>query len=35
MIGGTPALDSTSKCICSYGGMISITLPGQFTVMVP
>jgi hypothetical protein len=35
MIGNMPALNSTSKCMCSYGGVISITMAGQFTVMVP
>lgn len=32
MIGGKPALNSTSKCNCSYGGVISITSPGQTTI---
>lgn len=35
MIGGLPALNNTSKCLCTWGGMISITLPGQFQAMVP
>jgi hypothetical protein len=35
LIGGTPALDSTSKLICSWGGVISITSPGQLTVQLP
>ncbi len=35
MIGGTPALNSTCKCMCTWGGVISITSPGQFTVNVP
>jgi Domain of unknown function (DUF4280) len=34
MIGNMPALNSTSKCICSWGGVISITTPGQFTATV-
>lgn len=35
LIGGSPALDSGCKLICAFGGTISITLPGQFTVAVP
>lgn len=35
MIGGQPALNNSSKCICAWGGQISILVPGQFTVMVP
>lgn len=33
-IGNMPALSSTSKCMCLWGGVISITSPGQFTTMV-
>ncbi len=29
LIGGQPALTSDSKCMCAYGGEISITSPGQ------
>lgn len=35
MINGAPALNSTSKCMCTWGGVIQITVPGQFTVNVP
>jgi len=28
MIGNKPALVSGSTCVCSYGGVISITMPG-------
>jgi hypothetical protein len=35
LIGGMPALDSNSKLMCTWGGVISITTPGQFTVEVP
>ena len=34
-IGGKPALTNSSKCMCAYGGAISIMVPGQFTVMAP
>lgn len=35
LIAGQPALDSMSKLICSYGGIIQITNPGQTNIMVP
>ncbi|MDA8363289.1 MAG: DUF4280 domain-containing protein [Gammaproteobacteria bacterium] len=35
MIGKMPALDSMSKCMCTWGGVISVTTPAQFTSMVP
>jgi hypothetical protein len=34
-IGGMPALDSTSTCLCVYGGMISIVNPVAVTVNEP
>lgn len=33
MIGSLPALNNTCKTTCAYGGVISITNPGQTTVM--
>ena len=30
-----PALNDSSKCMCTWGGVISINMPGQFTVQVP
>jgi uncharacterized Zn-binding protein involved in type VI secretion len=35
MIGGQPALNNMSKATCVFGGMISVMVPGQFTVNVP
>lgn len=32
---GIPALDETSICTCMWGGVITITDPGQVTQMVP
>jgi hypothetical protein len=29
MVGNMPALNNSSKCMCSYGGVISITNAGQ------
>ena len=34
MIKNVPALNSTSKCMCNWGGVISITFPGQVIVNV-
>lgn len=35
LIAGMPALNSSSKLICSFGGVIQITNPGQGTIQVP
>jgi hypothetical protein len=35
MIGGMPALDNESTLMCMWGGVITITDPGQETVNVP
>jgi len=35
LINNFPALNQTSTCICSFGGVITIASPGEFTVMVP
>ena len=35
LIGGKPALNSTSQLTCAYGGLIRIVTPGVFTVQVP
>ena len=35
-IGSMPALNDSSQVVCAYGGMITITMPGQFkNVTVP
>lgn len=34
MIGKMPALHSGSQCMCLWGGQITVTAPGQFTVNV-
>jgi hypothetical protein len=34
-IGSMPALDSNSKLMCNWGGVIQIVNPGQTTVQVP
>lgn len=33
LIGNMPALESNSKLMCSYGGVIQVVSPGQFVVM--
>jgi hypothetical protein len=35
LLGNMPTLNNSSKLMCMWGGVISINLPGQFTVMVP
>jgi len=35
LIGSVPALNDISTCICSMGGIISITSPGQLTNVIP
>jgi hypothetical protein len=35
LINNFPALNSTSKCMCAWGGVIQFTFPGQVTVQVP
>ncbi len=32
LVGGQPTLTSTCQCMCAWGGMITITNPGQLTV---
>ena len=35
LIGQMPALDSVSKCMCTWAGVIQTVTPAQTTVMVP
>ncbi len=35
LLANFPTLDNTSKLMCSYGGVISVVMPGQFTEMIP
>ena len=35
LIGGQPALDNASTCMCMWGGVITITSPGEMTVEIP
>jgi hypothetical protein len=34
LLGNMPVLDSTSQAICSYGGCITLTYPGQTKVVL-
>ncbi len=34
IVGGLPALDDLSICLCDWGGVITIEDPGQFDVLV-
>ncbi|GMT99178.1 DUF4280 domain-containing protein [Corallococcus caeni] len=33
LIGNMPALESNSKCMCSYGGVIQVVSPGQMVAI--
>ena len=35
LIANMPALNNDSKCLCNWGGMISFSMAGQFTTMIP
>lgn len=35
LIGNMPALNNSAKLMCTWGGVIQIVNPGQFTVMPP
>lgn len=35
MVSNKPALNNSSKLMCNWGGVIQITVPGQFQTQVP
>lgn len=35
LIGGIPALNDSSQCVCLWAGIIQITFSGQTTVQIP
>lgn len=35
LVGGKPAVNATSKCMCAWGGVIQVVLPGAMTTVVP
>lgn len=35
LIGGLPALNDSSQCVCLWAGIINITFAGQTTVQIP
>lgn len=35
LVANMPALNESSKLMCNWGGVIQITIPGQFTEMIP
>lgn len=35
LLGNMPTLDNTHKCMCMWGGVISVVVPGQFTEQIP
>lgn len=34
MLGNLPALNNNCKLMCTWGGVIQVTVPGQFTEMI-
>ncbi|MDQ3039389.1 MAG: DUF4280 domain-containing protein [Pseudomonadota bacterium] len=35
LIGNKPALDNTHMCMCMWGGVVTVSVPGQFTELIP
>ena len=35
LVGNMPALNNSSKLMCTWGGVIQVVNPGQTTVMIP
>lgn len=35
LIGNLPTVSNSSKCMCSWGGVVSVVAPANFRVMVP
>jgi hypothetical protein len=35
MLGNMPALNNTSTLMCTWGGVITVVMPGQMTEMIP
>jgi hypothetical protein len=35
VVGGIPALNATSKCMCAYGGVIAVVMGGAVTTAIP
>ena len=35
MVGNMPALNNNCKLMCTWAGVIQVTVPGQFTEMIP
>ena len=35
LTGNKPSLDNTCKCMCTWGGVIQVAVPGQFTELIP
>ena len=35
LVGNKPALDNTCQLMCMWGGVIEVSVPGQFTELIP
>lgn len=35
LLANQPMLNQTSRCVCQWGGIVSVLLPGQFSEIIP
>ncbi len=35
LLANQPVLNNTSTCMCTWGGVVTVTMPGQMTELVP
>lgn len=35
LLGNMPCLDNTHTCMCMWGGVVTVSVPGQMTEMIP
>ena len=35
IVGGKPALNNSSKCMCNWGGVVSVTMTPAMTINIP
>jgi hypothetical protein len=35
LVGNKPSLDNTCQCMCLWGGVATVAMPGQMTELIP
>jgi hypothetical protein len=35
LLGNQPSLDNISKCLCNWGGVVTIVMPATVQTMIP